>query len=382
VKVLFLTPGCFDKGGISRYSRYQIAALRELLGEDQVRVLSLLGPDAESFEEAFPVRWHGRGNRFGDKCSMVGHAFKEAMSFRPQVIWSAHVNLSGVVRVAAGLIRAESVLNVYGLEVWSGFSRDAAWGLAHTRHVLADCHWTAQYLEREGLRPGGTVGVIWDCVNTDKFCPAPPQPDTLARYGIPDPATGINILSLGRMSKNAAHKGYERLLDVFGRIATRVPRARLVYAGRGDLVSGLRQKAAQAGLGERVFFTGMIHDDDLPDIYRSACVFSLVGDRGVGRGEGIPLTPLEAAACGVPILVGNQDGSQEAVREGENGFVLDPFDLDGHASVLERLCLDTALRARMSEGAARVVRAEFSFDIFRRKHEQLLSSWGCLGQKR
>ena len=47
MKILYLTPGCFDKGGISRYNRYQIQALRMLAGAENVFVFSLLGPGLE-----------------------------------------------------------------------------------------------------------------------------------------------------------------------------------------------------------------------------------------------------------------------------------------------------------------------------------------------
>ena len=48
-KYLYITPGCFDKGGISRYSRYQITAIREIFGYDKVSVFSLLGKNKHSF---------------------------------------------------------------------------------------------------------------------------------------------------------------------------------------------------------------------------------------------------------------------------------------------------------------------------------------------
>ena len=74
-----------------------------------------------------------------------------------------------------------------------------------------------------------------------------------------------------------------------------------------------------------------IHNNDLPKFYNSAFVFSLVSDRGIGRGEGIPLTPLEAMSCGTPIIVGNHDGSQEAIfPKITNGFLINPFDLQAH----------------------------------------------------
>ncbi len=375
MRVLFLTPGCFDKGGISRYSRYQISALRELLGEANVRVYSVLGPGPESFEDPFEVTWSAGGVSMARKATLALRVACGAIRWRPEVIHSAHVNMSGLTRSLAAVCGAQTILNVYGLEVWSGFRKDAAWGLEGMNHVISDSHFTARYLEEGGSRLRGSTAVVWDCVDADKFFPAPPRPEVLKKYGIPNPTTGFNLMTLGRLSRAAAHKGYERLLDVFKRVASDVPELRLVYAGRGDLVDVLRARASTAGLSDRVFFTGTIHDNDLPDVYRSAHLFSLVGDRGVGRGEGIPLTPLEAAACAVPILVGDQDGSREAVVPGVNGWALDPFDLDGLAGTVVNLAKDAKLRARMAAAARSRIEQEFTYPIFREKHRALLERW-------
>ena len=48
-----MTTGCFDKGGISRYNRYQITALREILGDKNVKVFSLSPPREGDFEDSF-----------------------------------------------------------------------------------------------------------------------------------------------------------------------------------------------------------------------------------------------------------------------------------------------------------------------------------------
>lgn len=376
MRVLYLTPGCFDKGGISRYNRYQIRALREIYGTDRVMVHSLAGPRPGDFEEPFDVRWSGRGASAASKLEYLLRTYIAGLVERPDLIVSAHVNMSGVARALALVTRARTLLNVYGLEVWSGLRPDAAWGLRSVDHVISDCHFTARYLEREGQRPAGSVAVVWDCVDTERFYPAPSRREVLERYGIPDPNDGgVNLLTLGRMGPDCGHKGYERLLSVFGMLASRLPQLRLIYAGRGALADEIRRRAVQMGFGHRVYFTGAIHEADLPDVYRSAHIFSLVSDRGIGRGEGIPLTPLESAACGVPILVGNHDGSQEAVVEGVNGFVLDPFDLAAHAEAIERLATDEALRARMADAALQRIREEFAYPIFKRRHEELLARW-------
>jgi phosphatidylinositol alpha-1,6-mannosyltransferase len=149
----------------------------------------------------------------------------------------------------------------------------------------------------------------------------------------------------------------------------------LIYAGRGEMVERLRKQAEGLGLSQRVFFTGMVHEDDLPDVYRSAHLFSLVTNKGEGVGEGIPLTPLEASACGIPLIVGNHDGSQEAVVEGLDGYILDPYDLEAHARAIVSLATNDDLRTRMGQAARRRAEVEFAFPKFLKKHEELLARW-------
>lgn len=121
-----------------------------------------------------------------------------------------------------------------------------------------------------------------------------------------------------------------------------------------------------------MIFTGFINEADLPDIYRSASVFCLGVDRRPGREEGIPLTPLEAAACGVPILVGNQDGSREAVEEGINGFALNPFDLKNIAGHLRQLAADDSYRQLLGGAARARIEREHAYSVFRRRMKQFL----------
>jgi phosphatidylinositol alpha-1,6-mannosyltransferase len=369
-----LTPGSFDKGGISRYTRYEISALRDVYGKENVRVYSLLGPSDDDLETPFTVDWWSGGVGLSHKLPFVAKTTAETFRFRPRIVIAAHVNLSGLGRSQAKAVGAKSVVNVYGREIWSGLRRDAAWGMRSADLVISDCYFTRDYIRRERLRPQrGHMEVLWDCVDTDRFSPAAPDPGVLDRYRIPDPDKYVNVLTLGRMSSEAAHKGYDRLLEAFVMAASRSSELRLIYAGSGDLVPSLRQRAEAAGVAGRVTFIGSVSEADLVDVYRSCHVLSLVSDRAFGRGEGLPLTPLEAAACGKPIIVGNQDGSAEAVVEGSNGFVLDPFDLKTHGERILRLADDPTLRRTMGEaGRARIL--EFhDYRIFRDRLATMLN---------
>ncbi|MBS1680693.1 MAG: glycosyltransferase family 4 protein [Bacteroidetes bacterium] len=375
MKIIYLTPGCFDKGGISRYNRYQITALRELKGSHNVKVCSLHGRKPDDFEEPFDVDFAGGGIGAISKIRFVLFVVKNFFFWQPDIIWIGHVNLSGMAYLLSRISGVRVVLNTYGLEVWSGLTKDAAYGLRKAHYVISDCHFTARYLEDEQWRSRNSVVVIWDCVDLKRFFPAEASKEALTKYGIPDPIRHQLIVTLGRMAKVAAHKGYDRLIRTFAKIHQKFPVARLVLAGKGDWMEELKLLVDNVGLTSKVTFTGMVDEKHLVDIYRSAYVFSLVSDRGKGRGEGIPLTPLEAMACGAPVIVGNQDGSQEAVTEELNGFVIDPFDLEAHATRLSALLADRHLRQEKSLGAIQRVHNEFAYEGFREKHKLFLQKY-------
>lgn len=375
MKVLYLTPGCFDKGGISRYSRYQIQALRELLGTEHVRVLSLLGPRPGDFETPFEVYWHSAGNSLWQKLRFVWQTLIQLLFWRPDVVHVAHVNFSGMAYLLGSILGVrQTVLNVYGLEVWSGLSKDAAYGLRKVDRIISDCHFTAQYLVEQGIRRETDITVIWDCVDTVRFSPRPEEWESVRqKYNLPARDSHFIVLTLGRLAFEAAHKGYDRLIKAFEMVARDYPHARLVIAGKGNMRTHLEELVQQASLDEQVTFTGMVHEEDMSALYSYAHAFSLVSDRGHGRGEGIPLTPLEAMACGVPVVVGNQDGSQEAVIEQRNGFVVGPFELEAHANSLNKLIASSGLQERMAKQAVIVAKEHFTYEGFKHKHQSFYS---------
>lgn len=372
-KILYLTPGCFDKGGISRYNRYQITALRELQGEQNVRVLSLLAPAEGDFEEPFEVTWHAWGIAKTSKLAFIAKVLKTVYSWKPDIIWLGHVNLSEILVRFNLFKKATSVLNVYGLEVWSGLRPKVEEGFKRVDHVISDCHYTAKYIEDQGIRPKGSIEVIWDCVDLDKF-KAREIDDFYKSYQLPNPKETPWVLTLGRLSHAAAHKGYDRLLKVFKKVTQHNHEAVLVFAGKGDLIPELKKQATELGIADRVYFPGMVHEKDMAKFYSAATIFSLVSDRGVGRGEGIPLTPLEAMSCGTPIIVGNHDGSQEAIIEERNGSCIDPFDYEKHSATILELLENTVLRETKAKEALEVAHTHFSYQGFKEKHRIFLES--------
>ena len=369
-KILYLSPGCFDKGGISRYNRYQINALKEIVGKNNVKTFSLLPPQEGDFEDRFEVSWHAWGISKLSKLAYIYKVLLVVWFWKPDIIWLGHVNLTEILVRFNLFSRAKTVLNVYGLEIWSGLRPKVEEGFKKVDYVVSDCHFTADYIEEHGFRAKDSTVVIWDCVDLKKFTPLVNKASDLfyENYQLPDPNKNPWILSLGRLSFTAAHKGYERLIEVFSEVAKKDKKSVLVFAGKGDMIDHLKELAIQFNVSERVYFSGMVHEDDMAKFYSVAHIFSLVSDRGIGRGEGIPLTPLEAMACGAPIIVGNQDGSQEAIFNDENGYCIDPFDLIKHQEVILKLVKEPNLHASMSQSAITIAREHFSYSKFKKKH--------------
>jgi phosphatidylinositol alpha-1,6-mannosyltransferase len=145
MKILYITPGCFDKGGISRYSRYQITALREFYGNQNIKVISFLGQDENSFESKFEVDWSGSGKGLFDRVLLVIYTAYYCIFWRPSIIHTAHINYSGLAKLLSKFINSRTILNVYGLELWTNLKKHAAYGLKNSDLVISDCFATKEY---------------------------------------------------------------------------------------------------------------------------------------------------------------------------------------------------------------------------------------------
>lgn len=372
MKVLYVTTGCFDKGGISRYSRYQITALRELYGEDQVKVISFLGPEEDAFEIPFKVDWHGSKNTLAERFCFIGQVLIFTLRFQPLIIHVAHVNYSFLAYYLSFLSRASVIVNIYGLEIWTGLNALKRYGLRNAHCVISDCHSTADYVVGKNLVQVEKVKVIWDCVNTDFFKPfSEVTEEIIKKYNLPSKSQHFIINTLGRISEDAAYKGYDRLLTSFATLHRKYNTLRLIMIGKGNLIPFLQQQATNLEVATYVHFTGSVEEHELPLLLSYGHVFSLVTISGTGQGEGLPLTPLEAMACGLPIIVGNQDGSREAIIDNVNGYCIDPENPAEHIRVLEELIVEPEQRQKKASGALRIVQEHFSYPVFREKHKEL-----------
>jgi glycosyltransferase involved in cell wall biosynthesis len=177
-----------------------------------------------------------------------------------------------------------------------------------------------------------------------------------ARYGLPERF----ILYVGTLEPR---KNVPRLLDAYARLRRRGPVPPLVLVGgRGWRHAAIDARLAALGLGDAVRFLGYVPAAELPLCYNAAGVFvypSLY--------EGFGLPPLEALACGTPVVTSNAASLPEAV--GDAAVLVDPRDPAALADALAAALADEPLRQRLrAAGLAQARR--FSW---RRMAEQTLA---------
>jgi phosphatidyl-myo-inositol dimannoside synthase len=289
-----------------------------------------------------------------------------ALRHRPDIVLLGLVNFGSVAWAAARASGARLVQNIYGYEVWSSLTLARKQALYRSDGVISDCHNTADQALQLGLVKARPT-VIWDCVDTERYDPPPPEGEAadLTRYGL-HRSDKFRVLILCRLNKQTRYKGFVRLLHLQAQHLG--DGFEVVVAGKGDDVAYLRGLASELGIRDSAVFTGPIDEQDMPAIYRSADAFYLPSEVGDEAGEGIPLTPLEAMACGAPAIVGDQDGSRETFEQGApGGWCGDPLDLQAQAAYLRRLKDEPDFHQQERLEARRRAVDAFGYAAFARK---------------
>lgn len=156
-----------------------------------------------------------------------------------------------------------------------------------------------------------------------------------ARYRLPERF----VMSLGTLQPR---KNYGRLIAAYALARDKgETNWDLVIVGRpGWLYGDLAGQVATHGLQGRVHFLTDASDADLPALYSMADLFALVS---LYEGFGIP--PLEAMACGAPVLASNVSSLPEVV--GQAGVLIDPLDVNAIAAALRQLMNDEGRRVHL-----------------------------------
>ncbi len=206
--------------------------------------------------------------------------------------------------------------------------------------VLTDSHSSKKDIVRHLRLPPDRVQAIYLAAD-DIFRPAEDEghlEKIQDKYGLPPDY----ILYLGGFDQR---KNVPTLLEAFSLVAS--DGLYLVVAGRLPEVDTAffpdpRRGAQKLSLADRVIFTGWVAEEDKPALYSGALLFVFPS-----LYEGFGLPPLEALACGTPVVASCTGSLPEIV--GQGGILVDPEDVEGLAAAMRKILSDDDLRAELRE---------------------------------
>jgi glycosyltransferase involved in cell wall biosynthesis len=287
---------------------------------------------------------------------------------RPAVVHT-HSSKAGILgRLAAALAGVPVVVHTYHGFGFHDLQRPAVRGFyaalerfcaRFTTRLVFVSRANARYAESLGLGRAEGATVIRSGVALSGY-PAPVDARALKT------SAGIGmhkklVVSIGNLKpqKNAAD-----FVAAAAKVAARVPDARFVFLGDGPQRRELEAKAFALGLNDVLFFLGWRRDG--AQWLAAADAFAMTS-----LWEGLPRALVEAMKTGLPCVCYATDGVVDVLRDGENGFLVEPGDVDALAERLVRLLGDEALRRRLGEAAAASIGPEFDIDGMVRAQETL-----------
>lgn len=235
-------------------------------------------------------------------------------------------------------------------------ARLLASGVTDTLIALTEAH-RRFLLEQEGWK-AREVLVIPNGVDLQRFTPSGTTLRT--EWGLSPQCPAFGIVVALRPEKNLF-----RFLRVAQKVLSTLPDARAFVIGDGELRQELQAFRQQMDCASHVVFTGALQD--IPAVWRSLDVAVLTSDTEV-----LPMTLIEAAACGVPAVSTDVGAVRDVVLDGETGFVVPPEEEDVLAERIVYLLWHPDERKRMGERARRHAEAHFDLRQMVERYAQVL----------
>ncbi|MEH2195273.1 MAG: glycosyltransferase family 4 protein [Nostoc sp.] len=302
------------EGGIQSYIKDIFRAYQGLSQVYKAEVFLLRdSPDRLNPFEAENLKFHYFKNQSPHlgRLQMAAALLKCLLQNRPQQVFCGHINLAVLIQTLCQPLGIPYTVLTYGKEVWEPLKNQERRAL-----TSADRIWTISRYSRDraclanGLNPK-MVEMMPCAIDGDKFTPGSKQPELVQKYGFTDSKV---LMTVARLWSGDIYKGVDVTIRALPQIAQVFPKVKYLVIGRGDDQPRLAQLANDLGVSDRVVFAGFVATEELMEHYRLADAYIMPSQEGFG------IVYLEAMACGVPVLSGDDDGSADPLQDGKLGW--------------------------------------------------------------
>jgi GxxExxY protein len=299
MKIVFIAADTNKIGGIEKYNKEFISALREA-GVD-VAFVPLRGIEAVQ------------------KLLFILRVFWRAFSWKPDFICCSHVAFSPICYFIKKILRIDYSVNIYGIEIAEIKSKFHKKALKSAKFIINLFDQAAKNVARQIPETADKFINLPNFVDGEKFYIKEKSRRLIRKHGLENSKIILTVCRLSRSEVD--NKGYEKVIRAMSGILEKIPDAKYLLVGGGDDAERVKNIVKQSGLENKVILSGPVKDEDLADYYNLADVLAFPSKR-----EGFPAFVLiEALACGKPVIGGRQgEPSEERVFNGKLGYVIDP----------------------------------------------------------
>jgi len=212
------------------------------------------------------------------------------------------------------------------------------------RNYITVSNWMKMQVEKKYPLLNNSVGVIHNAIDTACYSPGRGR------------SKGNIVLFTGRFVGN---KGIGNLVDAIPVVLRSFPETLFTFIGPGD-ASLYERKLRKLGIPQDNYkFLGYLKEStDLVEYYRAASIYV-----APTLYENLPIRVLEAMGCGTPVIASNVCAIPEAVRNGQNGLLIQPGSIKQLAEGICRLLGDSEYRLKMGENARKTILNEFDWNV-------------------
>lgn len=154
------------------------------------------------------------------------------------------------------------------------------------------------------------------------------------------------------------------MVDIMEQLAGSGLRLRMICGG--SLEGALRARIDASPARNAITLTGALPRQEVLRAFRSARLYVLPS-----LWEGLPITPIEALYCGLPVVASGISGTDEIILDGINGRLIDRFDAGLYAEAIRKILGNAALHARLAANGRAWVEQRFLRTASSAKHDEL-----------
>jgi len=276
-------------------------------------------------------------------------AFKPLDDGAPRV-WHARRNLEMLLGLFLKHILRQNLKLAFTSASQRNHSAYSSFLIGRMDKVIATSKATKNYLKVPS-------SVIYHGINTLDF--TPPKFRTAARKALDLP----DLKLVGCFGRIRAQKGTDVFIDTMLELLPQHPDWGALILGRATqqhtrFLTEQKQKVADAGLSNRVIFAGEVPVEKINQWYQALDLFI-----APQRWEGFGLTPLEAMACGVPVIATRVGAFRELIIENQTGHLIEPGDIDQMAGASKKIMSDDETRRKFGKAARKLMIDKFDIHV-------------------